>query len=84
MSHDLNFKVVSIQYNVPEKQTAVASSSAKLQGSNEGVHVGLSIFVAMAMAKKLIREDLKPRHSAGKLQPQSDFHVFSLGRSAPY
>lgn len=44
----------------------------------------MSIFAAMAMAKKLIHEDLKPMRLAGKPQLQIDFHVSSLGRSAPY
>lgn len=73
-----------MQDNVPEMQTAAAFASAELLQSNEGVHVELSIFAAMVMAKKLIHEDLKPMRLVGKPQLQIDFHVSSLGRSAPY
>lgn len=77
-------QVVSVQGNIPEMQTVAASASAELLQSNGGVHVAMSIFAAMAMAKKLKHEDLKPMRLAWKLQLQIDFHASSLGRSAPY
>lgn len=72
-----------MQDNVPEMQIVVASASAELLQSDEGVHVKTSIFVAMAMVMKLRHEDLKPMHLAAKSQLQIDFRVSSLRRSAP-
>lgn len=64
-----------VQDNVPEMQIAAASASVELLQSTEGVHVAMNIFAAMATAKKLKHEDLKPMRLTGKPQLRIDFHV---------